>query len=147
MVTTQGIFCVLVLSREKYTGATYYLHRSRTTQEHENTCIGCTYTGITLRTVIIKPLLTLNVLIRNLTHGKSTYKLGGYKMVLRGHEIMDILKLKHVPKVRTQITFHKTNSIVIITPINSVSALVSSFSYFKVEMFEDVFENKTKNCA
>ena len=67
-------------------------------------------------------------------------------MVLRGYELKDILKLKHIPKVRTRFTYYKSRSVVIITPVNPVG-MVSSFSYFEVELIEDVIISKPANCA
>lgn len=67
-------------------------------------------------------------------------------MVLRGYQLKDALRLKHVPKVKTTITVHKSGDTIIITPLYPHNR-VTSFSYFKVEIIELDEILKRENCA
>ena len=91
-------------------------------------------------------LLTMYVIVRKLKHGITTNNVGVQIMVLRGHQLKHALHLKHVPKVRTQFTFHKSGDIVVVTPINT-AIMVTSFTYFKVEIYEGAVISKEENCA
>lgn len=60
--------------------------------------------------------------------------------ILRGYQIKGALHLKHVPKVKTTITLHKTGDIITLTPLYPFKR-VTSFSYFKVDMTEGEVKN------